>query len=336
MKILIYSPLFYPSIGGIETTISILAHEFVNLGHQVKLVSQVPASDSKLFPFEVIRQPSWRELLALTRWCEVYFQGCISLKGIWPLLIIRRPWIVTHQNWYCRPDGTMGWQDYLKRYLTRFSTNIPASLALAEQLQSPYTVIPNPYREDIFYEIPDVKRNKELVFLGRLVSDKGVHLLLDALANLKQLGVTSQLTIIGTGPEESKLRQQATQLELIESIDFVGTKVDNDLAQLLNAHQILVVPSLWQEPFGIVALEGIACGCVIVGSEQGGLKDAIGPCGVTFPNGDVDALTQVLFNLLVNPSQLSPYTEQAKFHLSLHKKRTVAQAYLQVLERAIQ
>jgi glycosyltransferase involved in cell wall biosynthesis len=335
VKILIYSPLFYPSIGGIETTISILAHEFANLGHEVKLVSQVPATDSKFFPFEVIRQPSWRELLALTHWCEVYFQGCISLKGIWPLLMIRKPWIVTHQNWYSRPDGTMGWQDYLKRYLTRFSTNIPASLALAEQFQTSYTVIHNPYREDIFYEIPDVNRDKELVFLGRLVSDKGVHLLLNALANLKQLGVTPKLTIIGTGPEESKLHQQAKQLKLIESVDFVGTKVENDLAKLLNAHQILVVPSVWQEPFGIVALEGIACGCVVVGSQQGGLKDAIGPCGVTFPNGDVNALTQVLLDLLINPSQLSTYRKQAESHLSRHKKRAVAQAYLQVLERAI-
>ena len=336
MRILIYSPLFYPSIGGIETTISILAHEFLNLGHEVKLVSQVPATDSKFFPFEVIRQPSWQELLVLTRWCDVYFQGCISLKGIWPLLIIRKPWVVTHQNWYCRPDGTIGWQDYLKRYLTHLSTNIPASLALAEQLKTSYTVIPNPYRDDTFYEMPEVSRNKELVFLGRLVSDKGVHLLLDALANLKQLGLTPKLTIIGSGPEESKLRQQVKQLDLIDYVDFVGIKVGNELAKLLNTHKILVVPSLWQEPFGIVALEGIACGCVVVGSELGGLKDAIGSCGVTFPNGDVNALTQVLLDLLANPNQLSIYREQAESHLARHKKGAVAQAYLQILERAIQ
>ena len=105
MKILIYSPLFYPSIGGIETVISILAHEFVTHGHSVKLVSQVPATDAKIFPFEVIRQPSKQSLLKLMHWCDVYFQGCISLKGIWPLLMIRKPWVVTHQTWYCRPNG---------------------------------------------------------------------------------------------------------------------------------------------------------------------------------------------------------------------------------------
>lgn len=336
MKILIYSPLFYPSIGGIETAVSILAHEFVERGHEVKLVSQVPATDSQSFPFEVIRRPSWKKLLKLVSWCEVYFQGCISLKGIWPLLLIRRPWVVTHQTWYCRSDGSLGWQDYLKRFLTQFSTDIPISLAIAEQVREPSAIIPNPYREDIFYERPEISRNKELVFLGRLVSDKGVDLLLDALANLKQLGVTAMLTIIGSGPEEAKLRQQVKQLDLIEQVDFVGVKIEQELAQLLNTHKILVVPSRWQEPFGIVALEGIACGCVVIGSERGGLKDAIGPCGVTFPNEDVNALTQALFDLLTNSDKLSAYREKAESHLSRHTKAAVAKAYLQVLERVIQ
>ncbi len=336
MKILIYSPLFYPSIGGIETVVSILASEFVSLGHEVKLVSQVPATDSKVFAFEVIRRPSWRKLLELTQWCDIYFQGCVSLKGIWPLLIIRRPWVVTHQTWYCRSDGSMGFQDNLKCFLTHFSTNIPASLALAEHIKTPSTVVPNPYREDIFYEMPEIVRDKELIFVGRLVSDKGVDLLLDALANLKQLGVTPKLTIIGSGPEEPKLRQQVKQLDIVAQVDFVGVKVERELAKLLNAHKILVVPSLWREPFGIVALEGIACGCVAIGSEGGGLKDAIGSCGVTFPNGDVKALTQTLFDLLINSDKLSTYRENAESHLPHHTRTAVAKAYLQVMEKVIQ
>ncbi len=336
MKILIYSSVFYPSLGGIETVVSSLAHEFVSQGHEVKLVTQVPAPDSKVFPFEVIRRPSWQKLLRLTSWCDVYFQVCMSFKGILPLLIIRRPWVVTHHNWYSRLDGRLGIQDYFKLFLTHFSTNITASLALAEQLKAPFTLVPNPYREDIFYEMPEIPREKELVFLGRLVSDKGVNLLLDALANLKHRGLTPRLTIIGSGPEKPKLRQQVKQLDIVAQVDFVGVKVENELAQLLNAHKIVVVPSRWQEPFGIVALEGIACGCVVIGSKEGGLKDAIGPCGVTFPNGDVKALTQTLFDLLTNPKKLSTYREQAESHLSLHKKAEVAKAYLQVLERAIQ
>jgi glycosyltransferase involved in cell wall biosynthesis len=167
------------------------------------------------------------------------------------------------------------------------------------------------------------------------VSDKGVDLLLNALANLKILGLTPKLTIIGQGSEESKLRQQVKELNIANQVDFVGAKVEQELVELLNAHQIMVVPSLWQEPFGIVALEGIACGCVVVGSEGGGLKDAIGSCGVTFPNGDVDALTNRLIDLLTNPEKITIYRADAESHLSKHKPSVIAQAYLQVFERAI-
>ena len=56
MKIFIYSPSFFPNIGGLEEVVSILSHEFVDQGHAVKLVTQTPARDSTTFPFEVIRR----------------------------------------------------------------------------------------------------------------------------------------------------------------------------------------------------------------------------------------------------------------------------------------
>lgn len=335
MKILIYSPLFYPSIGGLETIISTLAHEFVSQGHEVKLISYTPATDSKSFIFEVIRLPSLKQVFQLIHWCDVYFQGCVSLKGVWPLIFVSKTLIITHQTWYRRINSSLGWQDYLKKFVTRFATNISVSHALAKTIPAPSTIIPNSYREDIFYEIPEIPRTQELVFLGRLVSDKGANLLLDALAELKSLGMTPKLTIIGSGPEEDRLYQQAKNLNIIEQVNFAGVKTEHELAKILNAHQIMVVPSLWDEPFGIVALEGIACGCVVVGSEGGGLKDAIGPCGVTFANGDVGALTQTLFNLLQNPEQLVAYRSNAPLHLLRHRKSAVAQAYLEVIEAAI-
>lgn len=336
MKLLIYSPKFYPSIGGLETVVSILAHEFLYQGWEVKLVSQTPDVDAKSFPFEVIRQPSSQQLLNLTRWCDIYFQPNISLKGIWTLLMSPKPWVVSHNGWYTRTDDSLGWQDYLKHFFIRFATGISVSQAVADCISTPSTVIPNPYREDIFYEIPEISRDKELIFLGRLVSDKGADLLLDALANLKLLGITPKLTVVGIGPEEAKLRQQVKVLNLENQVDFVGVKVEQELVQLLNSHQIMVVPSRWQEPFGVVALEGIACGCVVIGSEGGGLKEAIGSCGVTFPNGDVKALTHQLVDLLTHPEKLANYKAQARSHLSRHQKAEVAKAYLQVFERAIQ
>ena len=335
MKILIYSPSFYPNIGGLETIIDTLATEFTRQGHLVKLISLTPDRDSKEFAFEVIRQPNLIHLLKLMGWCDVYFQGCISLKGIFPWLAIPKPFIASHHNWYRRVNGKKSWQDYLKKFVSLFATNISVSNAIAEQFSHNSLVIPNSYQADNFYFIPEVKRDRELVFLGRLVSDKGVDLLLQALANLKEQNLTPKLTIIGQGAEENKLRQLTKDLNLDDQVNFVGVKVGQDLTELLNAHQIMVVPSLWQEPFGIVALEGIACGCVVVGSEGGGLKDAIGECGVTFPNRNVADLTQILANLLNNPDQLSTYRQKATAHLSRHQQKVVAKAYLQVFEEVL-
>ena len=335
MKILIYSPSFYPNIGGLETIIANLAHEFTTQGHEVKLISQTPDIDSKQFPFEVVRRPRKQQLLKLTQWCEVYFQGCVSLKGLWPLFFVHCPLVITHQTWYRRNDGSESWQDYLKKLVTHFATNVSISQAIAKELPVTSTIIPNSYREDIFYEIPEIQRDRELVFLGRLVSDKGVNLLLDALAQLKSKGLTPRLTIIGSGPEELNLRQQVQSLELIEQVTFAGVKLEHELTKLLNAHQVMVIPSLWDEPFGIVALEGLACGCVIVGSQGGGLKDAIGSCGITFPNGNLQALTEALVNLLQNSEQLVIYKANAQEHLLRHQKSAIAEAYLQILETAI-
>src|SRR4051812_38421296 len=122
VRILIYSPMFYPSIGGLEMMVSILADEFVRLGNEVKLVCRVPATDSKTFPFEVFRRPSPGQLLKLTRWCDVYFQPNVSLKGIWPLVVNSKPWVVSHNGWYSRSDGRLAWQDRLKYSLLRFAT----------------------------------------------------------------------------------------------------------------------------------------------------------------------------------------------------------------------
>ncbi len=336
MKILIYSPRFYPSVGGTEMVMLILAEEFVRQGHQVAVICQTSAGNAAPLELNIIRQPSLSTLLTWLRWCDLVFQGSVSLKGVVPLLLVPKPLAVTHQTWYTRLDGTIGWQDRLKQMVTRMAINVAPSQAIATKLAAPAAVIPNPYRDDLFLEMADVIRDRELIFLGRLVSDKGVDLLVEALAHLKQQGLTPGLTIVGNGPEEAALRQQAESLQVAPQIQFVGVKQGKDLARLLNAHKILVVPSRWQEPFGIVALEGIACGCVVVGSSGGGLKDAIGDCGPTFPNEDVSVLTNHLATLLTQPDRLAHYRASAPAHLAHHTRAAVATAYLKTFETALE
>ncbi|MEC4805025.1 MAG: glycosyltransferase family 4 protein [Jaaginema sp. PMC 1079.18] len=337
MKILIYSPLFYPSIGGTETVTEILAEGFTKVGHEVKVICQttVTPEAEKVFPFGIIRQPKPLEFVRLMGWCDVFFQGSVSLKGLWPLLLIRRPLVVTHHTWYRRPEGGLKLPDRLKRWVTYISTNIAISDAIAQNIPAPSTVIPNPYWSDRFYIMPEVARDRDLVFLGRLVSDKGADLLIAALAELQKYNLQPQLTIVGTGPEETSLRQQVREYNLEKQVEFIGVQTGEKLTKILNQHRLLVVPSRWQEPFGLVALEGIACGCVVIGSEGGGLKNAIAHCGVTFPNNDVLALSTILFDLLTHPQALQTYREAAATHLEKHQPETVVKSYLAVIEPLI-
>jgi glycosyltransferase involved in cell wall biosynthesis len=167
-----------------------------------------------------------------------------------------------------------------------------------------------------------------LIFLGRLVSEKGVDLLLDALARLRARELRPGLTIVGVGPELARIEEMTNQLGLRDQVSFAGPKRGAELAQVLQQHRILVIPSRYDEPFGVVALEGIACGCVAVGSCGGGLPEAIGPCGLTFPNGDAGALAQVLESLLRQPNEQRRLLGHAPEHLAKFHPATVADAYL--------
>ncbi|NEO84237.1 MAG: glycosyltransferase family 4 protein [Spirulina sp. SIO3F2] len=335
MKILIYSPQFYPRLGGVERVTQMLAQAWGKADCEVKVVCQTSgiAEEREAFAFEIVRFPTVGQLLQLLHWCDVYVQSCISLKGILPWLLVRKPLVMIHHTWYCHPNGHLRPQDWLKLQITRLGRNIAVSEAIAAHLPVPAQVIENPYAEDIFYPQPEIKRDRTLIFVGRLVSDKGADLLIAALGRLHQQGLTPDLTLIGTGPERPTLEAQIDQLNLDEQVTFAGELPPQEVAGRLCQHRIMVIPSRWQEPFGIVALEGLACGCWLVGSNQGGLSAAIGPGGLTFTNGDVVALTAQLTRLLTDPPQWQPDQQAIATHLRHHQQQTVAQLYLDCFQQ---
>ena len=321
-------------MGGIEQVGGIVASELHARGHEVRVITQTPDPEAAArLPFPVFRQPGRGEIKAQIRWCEVYLQGNISLATLWPALLSRKPVLVVHHTWISRVDGRIGWQDRLKLFATRLvRRNLAVSTALAATIPVRCGVVANPYRDDVFTEDSAAVRDRDLVFVGRLVSDKGCSILLEALARLAADAIRPALTVVGSGPELEDLKAQAMSSGLAGQVVFAGQKTGPELAALLNRHRILVVPSLWKEPFGIVALEGIACGCVVVGSSGGGLPDAIGPCGETFPNGDASALAETLRALLASPERISRLCNGAPAHLSRHTRSAVADAYLRELD----
>lgn len=324
MKILLSSYFFYPHVGGVEAFSAMLAEQFTLRGHEVVVITDTTA-ESEARQYKVVRHPSKRKVFELVRWCDVYLQNNISLKFAWPMLVCRRPWLIIN-------NGILFEKNLLSRlklFCARFATTTGVSPDAAQNIGAK-TVVSSCYDSDVFRELPHERRDVDLMYLGRLVKIKGVHILLQALCELKRSGMTPRLTIVGNGPEESALREMASSLNLTEQVSFAGVLRGAALVHEFNRHKILVAPSISGEGLPIVALEGIACGCVVVGAERG-LREAIGPCGMTFPNGDVSALAECLRELLTDESRIHSFRERAAEHVAHFSKENVADIYLQML-----
>jgi glycosyltransferase involved in cell wall biosynthesis len=334
MRLLISANSFYPRIGGYEQVALLIARLLHARGLEVRVVTLTPEEGGETLPFPVIRNPGAASLLQLVQWCNLYLQNNVSLRLLWPLLVVRRPLLVVHHGFYRAPDEHgFSWRFHLKQRVIRRSTNIAVSRAVAAALPAEATVCANPYRDDIFFRVPSIAKDRELLFVGRLVSEKGVDLLIEALVLLDRDGIRPRLTIVGSGPEEAALRRQAGAAGIGERVEFAGTVKDEVLNRLINAHKLVVVPTRTREGFGLVALEAIACGCVVVGASDGGLAEAIGPCGRIFAKGDVRALATTLRELLAQPALMQAHMAHAPAHLQGHRPQIAADRYLEVIQR---
>ena len=150
MKILISSHAFAPSIGGIETVSGLLAEEFVRLGHAVTIVTQTSDAIGTAFSYPVIRQPSLGRLFRLVKWCDLFWQNNLSLRTLWPALLVRRPVVITHQGSYARRAVGFDIVQRLKLGVVQCATSVAISQSVAASVKPGSTIIPNPYDARLF------------------------------------------------------------------------------------------------------------------------------------------------------------------------------------------
>lgn len=154
---------------------------------------------------------------------------------------------------------------------------------------------------------PDMKPLR-LIYVGRLDPLKGVHAAIEALAHLRHLpgAPEATLTVVGSGhPDyETELRRLIVELALSESVALVGSIPTVQIPQLLTKHNCQLVPSVVEEGFGRVLLEGMAAGLVVVATGTGGSGEILedGVNGLRFPPGDAQALARCLYRLEHEPT----------------------------------
>lgn len=292
MKILVFSPNYLPLVGGLESTVDGIACALHSHGCNIRIVTLTPANEELERPFPIYRNPSALALLRLFKWSEVVYFPNMSLKGFWPLAFFRRPIFVSNHISYHNLDGSINFLERIKLRLMRFTHVAACSMFVLREIGLQGVVIHSPYNHFLFRQIEGILRKDDLVFLGRLVSDKGVILLLQALELLRSEGLTPHLTIIGDGEERDVLEKYTYDNQLTRQVTFKGTMKGIDLVQELNRHKVLIAPSIWDEPFGKVALEGLACGCNVVVTNSGGFPEAAGPTGILFEKNNIKDLAQ--------------------------------------------
>jgi glycogen(starch) synthase len=142
----------------------------------------------------------------------------------------------------------------------------------------------------------------ELVYVGRLEYEKGIHDLIGALSRIRRTHPGTTLTIAGEGTQLEWLKQQARLCRVAKATRFVG-KVDHaELVGLLHRADAIVLPSHY-EPFGIVALEAAATGTPLVTSTAGGLGEAVidGQTGICFEPREVAGIAAAVRAVIGDP-----------------------------------
>ena len=188
-------------------------------------------------------------------------------------------------------------------------------------------MILNAYRNEVFKPPLRNNRRHDLIFVGRLIRGKGVQTLIEAIRELARRGFHRELTVIGKGIDEREFIRFAEGL----SITFARVKHSRELSAMIADHKTMVVPSLEPEPFGIVALEGLASGCAERCHQNGGLPEALGPHGVLFEPGNSDCLAEAILAAEATPELLDGVAQ----HLAQQEAAYVAAKYLKVLESSI-
>lgn len=159
------------------------------------------------------------------------------------------------------------------------------------------------------YALP---QEKIIFFVGRLVQEKGVQVLLDAIPKILHYQPNTRFLIAGKGPHSQFLQDKARNMGIGNKVSFLGY-IDDDLRnRIYQVADIAVFPSLY-EPFGIVALEAMAAKTAVVVSDTGGLGEIIKHQvnGMKAYTGSADSLADNILYLLGNPKEAMQIRERA-------------------------
>ena len=368
MKILLYSSVFWPSLGGVETITATLAENIVRLGQECIVVTETPSEQEDNRSYRVVRRPKLRERFELTRQCDLVHSNGASIAMFPFAKLNNKPFIWTHNGYQVSCVDGLGWVDgeaapmtpipsliyhFQKKGLIQFlresvKLGIRRYVALQVDLNiaaTEWVAKRQPLKNQIVSYTPyplnqfklskgGVSKKYDFIYVGRLVSEKGVPDLIKAFHLLLSSpnGREKKLAIVGEGNIRSNLEKLVAELKITDNVFFLGSQYGKDLLEIIARSQIAVVPSVWEEPMGGVALELLAAGKNIIVSEFGGHAECVGNAGLKFKNGDYQSLCECMIKLLTDESLAKQQLENASIQVKLFDELNLTQKYVNIYQ----
>jgi len=351
MRICLFSYRFLPLVGGVQQVSASLAAAWTEMGQSVTLVTTTPLEAGRedfdgQFRYRVVRlageaKEIWKAVLAES---DVVVSNGASLKYLMLWKRAGKPVVLIHTEviWLAPSAGNPTLMEWLCRHAQirlrraicrRAALNVFISKAIARNVAVPGgVVIYNPV-DPMFSPRVDVPIAADFGFFGRLVGHKGADNLLDALHLCKSRGHIFTARLWGEGDELERYQGQARRMEIDRQVEFCAFVSGEELVRAMNSVRVVVVPSKWEEPMGIVAVEAMACGKCVIGSSGGGLGEVLEGYCPTYPNGDVEQLAQRMIEAMTREDCRRQCEEAALRRSGDFEAKHVAGEYLEQFRR---
>ncbi|MEO1389781.1 MAG: glycosyltransferase family 4 protein [Cyanobacteria bacterium J06634_6] len=371
MKILLYSSVFFPSVGGIETITATLASNIISLGHKCIVVTETPIQKEQKFDYEVVRNPTWRERLKITKGCDIIHSNGASVAMFPFAKLCKKPFVWTHNGYQVACVDGLGWLNgspapitpresllfhlsekgffhflkeaiklNMRRYVAdRVDLNIAATHWVAKRQPLKNQVVAyTPYPLEKFTSArQNIPKKYDFIYVGRLVSEKGIDTLLNAFQHLisEPEYRHKTLAVVGGGGKKEELETLTNQLNLQNNVYFLGSHRGDDLIEIIEQAEIGVVPSIWEEPMGGVSLELLAAGKKMIVSEFGGHAECLKDASLSFPNGDYVSLSQKMKLLISDHNIAKKISENATLKIQDFNETELTKKYVEIYEKVL-
>ncbi|MDD5585592.1 MAG: glycosyltransferase family 4 protein [Alphaproteobacteria bacterium] len=168
---------------------------------------------------------------------------------------------------------------------------------------------------------PEGEKRKEIIFIGRTIADKGPHLLVEAAEKLLPAYPDWKIVLIG-GRYFGQGKAEAYEKDLFRRVANLGRQGEvtgylphEDVLSRLRQASIAVLPSLWDEPIQLAAMEAAACGCAVITTRRGGIPEGMGEAALYLPEETPGAVAAMLRPLLDDPALCRAWQQKAREHV---------------------